>query len=98
MLNESIGDLDNLQRVQYRTAREARMGLDEKVTEVAEDLLPFKRVPAPPCPGFERLDAIMSIPIDEPETDLATYKPMWSGAWATIMSNMNEELYNSDQA
>jgi len=87
------GDLDESLRAQYNSALDARLGgVRATVEEVPEDYLPDKRVPAPPCPGFERLDKIMSIPMDEPECiNLATYKPVWSGGWASAMSQINEE-------
>lgn len=62
------------------------------IKEELEDFLPTKRIPAPPCPGFERLDAIMSIPPHEVEKDLIEYKPMWSGAWSGLQINPNEVL------
>lgn len=86
------GDLDNCHREQYGSALDARMNLLPSIKEDLEDFLPDKRVPAPPCPGFDRLDAIMSIPMDEPENDLATYKPTWSSGWAAAMSGLSEEI------
>lgn len=85
------GDLDETARVQYREAREASMDATAKVKEDLTDYLSDKRVPAPPCPGFERLDAIMSIEMNEPENNLATYKPTWSSGWAEAMSTINSE-------
>lgn len=48
--------------------------------------------PPSKCPGFDRLDAIMSIeadPIEKPA--LATYVPMWSSGWAAAMGLINSE-------
>lgn len=82
------GDLDEAHRIQYKEARKATLGLDIKPQP--DTLLPIKRVPAPPCPGFDRLDAIMSIEPDKAE-NLATYKPAWSGEWLRI--GTTEELF-----
>lgn len=79
------GDLDAANRVQYRQSIEAHTNMP--TVGDAEDYLPIKRVPPPPCPGYERLDAIMSISVDEQEKDLATYRPVWSGAWGHTPAN-----------
>ena len=76
------GDLDAASRVQYRQSIEARTDMPT-IKETLEDFLPTKHVPAPPCPGFGRLAAIMSIEPDDKAENLATYKPVWSGARAT---------------
>lgn len=84
------GDLDTANRIQYREAIAARTDLPT-VKEALEDYLPDKRVPAPPCPGFERLAKVMDIKADEPEEDLATYKPVWSSSWAAAMIQLDED-------
>lgn len=85
------GDLDEAHRIQYQEARKATLRLDIKPQP--DTLLPIKRAPAPPCPGFDRLDAIMSIEPDDKAENLATYKPTWSSTWAQAMSSMNEEHF-----
>jgi hypothetical protein len=69
------GNIEEAHNVQYRETLEARALISETVQETAEDLLPAKRIPAPESPGFERLDALMSILPDHetPESCLATY-------------------------
>lgn len=89
------GDLDTAARVQYRQSIEARTNMP--TVGDAEDYLPIKRIPASPCPGFERLDAIMSIPADEPEKDLVDYKPIWSGVWGSARVSMMEALASDEE-
>lgn len=84
------GDLDVANRIQYRHAIAARTDLPT-VKEELTDFLPLRRIPAPPCPGFDRLDAIMSIVPDPPEETLATFKPTWSSTWLAALDQMNEE-------
>lgn len=89
------GDLDTAARVQYRQSIEARTNMP--TVKEPEDFLPIKRVPAALCPGFERLDAIMSIPAEEPEKDLVDYKPVWSGVWGMARVNLMENLATDAQ-
>lgn len=75
------GDYEGAYAVQGRVSRELRLSAFPQeaspalAREAPEDFLSDKRVPAPPCPGFERLDAIMSIDrLDQDEAKiLATH-------------------------
>lgn len=89
------GALDEAERLQYRQSRELRIAAATEDHEQAPgqlDSLPHLPYAPSGCPGFDRLDAIMSIPMSEPEVpSLATYKPVWSGTWAEHMSHINED-------
>lgn len=64
----SLEALEAERRASERAPAAARVELRKwqyKKTQ-EEDLLPDVRVPPPPCPGFDRLDAIMSIQVAEP--------------------------------
>lgn len=91
------GDLEAAYRAQSATIHSSTHGIREPLKGAyADDLLPLKRIPAAPCPGFERLDAIMSIEPDPEPTILANYVPVWSSAWANAMDQMNEEGLDFD--
>lgn len=88
------GDIEGAARAQSAASHRATDSVRHPLKSTfIEDSLPVTRIPAPPCPGFERLDAIMSIEPDKEETNLASYKPMWSGGWAEAMSTLNAEEY-----
>lgn len=89
------GDIDGAARAQSAASHRATDSVRQPLkSSFIEDGLPVVRIPAPPCPGFERLDAIMSIELDKEETNLASYKPQWSGGWAEAMSTLNSEEFS----
>jgi len=61
MSTDESAALSAIEHHQALQASYARKDLERerRTPQKGEDLLPDKRVPAPPCPGFERLDKVM---------------------------------------